>query len=115
MFCLEFNCRFAMAHWLISGVSEKCSIPHGHNEIVTATLVSVLTPRLDGSTNMVEPFERAKSIWHSWIDDHIDHSLHLSSDDPLLGWFAEAEPQRLKRILDSVDKAFRGFPRRGEV
>ncbi|HET6606605.1 MAG TPA: 6-carboxytetrahydropterin synthase [Rhodopila sp.] len=99
MFSLVFNRRYAMAHRLIAGPSEKCSIPHGHNEIVTVTLKAVSPAPLDGHANMVEPFERAKSTWHRWIDDHLDHSLHLSSHDPLIDWFAAQEPDQLRRIL----------------
>lgn len=99
MFSLVFNRRFAMAHRMIAGLSEKCAIPHGHNETVTVTLRAVNPGPLDGGANMVEPFERAKATWRAWIDDHVDHSLHLSGDDPLLGWFAAREPHRLKRIL----------------
>lgn len=99
MFSLVFNRRYAMAHRLIAGLSDKCAIPHGHNEIVTVTLRPTSLAPLDGGANMVEPFERAKSAWHRWIDDHVDHSLHLSADDPLLDWFAQREPHRLARIL----------------
>lgn len=48
---------------------------------------------------MVEPFEQAKSIWHGWIDNHVDHSFHLSANDPLLAWFTDREPHRLGRML----------------
>jgi 6-pyruvoyltetrahydropterin/6-carboxytetrahydropterin synthase len=99
MFNLVFSRRFAMGHRLIEGCSEKCAIPHGHNEIVTVTLRAVSSSRLDGKANMVEPFERAKALWHRWIDDHVDHALQLSATDPLLGWFVRHEPQRLRRIL----------------
>lgn len=99
MFSLVFTRRYAMAHRLISGLSEKCAIPHGHNEVVTVTLRSTSPAPLDGNGNMVVPFERAKGIWHRWIDDYVDHSLHLSADDPLLGWFTEREPRRASRIL----------------
>jgi len=99
MFSLVFNRRFAMAHRLIAGLSEKCAVPHGHNEIVTVTLRAATPASLDGGANMVVPFERAKGTWHRWIDDHVDHSLHLSADDPLLDWFAGREPHRLARIL----------------
>lgn len=99
MFSLVFSRRFAMGHRLIAGLSEKCAIPHGHNEIVTVTLQAVRSAPLDGAANMVVPFERAKGTWHRWIDDHVDHSLHLSSDDPLIDWFASREPHRLGRIL----------------
>ncbi len=99
MFSLVFRRRYAMAHRLITGLSEKCAIPHGHTEVVTVTLQPVSPAPLDGRGNMVEPFERAKSTWHRWVDGHVDHSLHLSGDDPLLDWFAANEPPRLTNIL----------------
>ncbi len=88
-----------MAHRLLAGLSEKCALPHGHNEVVTVTLRAVSAKPLDGAANMVVPFERAKRTWHGWIDGHVDHSLHLSAGDPLLDWFAAREPHRLPRIL----------------
>ncbi len=99
MFNLVFSRRYTMGHRLVSGGSEKCAIPHGHNELVTVRLRAVQSSRLDGGANMVEPFERAKATWHRWIDDHIDHALQLSESDPLLDWFASREPLRLGRIL----------------
>lgn len=99
MFSLVFSRRFAMAHRLLSGASPKCAMPHGHNEIVTVKLVATGPEPLDGGVNMVLPFERAKATWHRWIDEHVDHSLHLRADDPLIDWFAEREPERLARIL----------------
>jgi len=56
MFKLVFSRRYAMAHRLIAGLSEKCAIPQGHNEIVTVTLQAVSTGLLDGGANMVVPF-----------------------------------------------------------
>lgn len=88
-----------MAHRLTAGDSEKCAVPHGHNELVTVTLRARKHVPLDGAANMVEPFARAKARWHRWIDEHVDHALQLSSTDPLLGWFAAHEPHRLARIL----------------
>lgn len=99
MFKLIFRRRFAMGHRLIQGGSEKCALPHGHNEVVTVRLRAVSPAPLDGAANVVEPFERAKSTWHRWIDDHLDHALQLSDDDPLLGWFRQHEPHRLDHIL----------------
>ena len=99
MFSLVFSRRYAMAHRLIAGLSEKCAIPHGHNETVTVTLRAVSPAPLDGFANMVVPFERAKRMWHRWIDEHVDHALQLSAGDPLLDWFAEREPHRLSRLL----------------
>ncbi len=99
MFQLVFSRRFAMAHRLTAGASEKCAIPHGHNEIATVTLRATKPERLDGHANMVEPFARAKALWHRWIDDALDHALQLAETDPLLDWFAAREPHRLARIL----------------
>lgn len=99
MFSMVFTRRYSMAHRLISGASEKCGIPHGHNETVTVTLRASKPAVLDGYVNMVVPFERAKRAWHGWIDDHVDHALQLAADDPLLGWMASREPQRLSRVL----------------
>jgi 6-pyruvoyltetrahydropterin/6-carboxytetrahydropterin synthase len=99
MFNLVFSRRYTMGHRLISGGSEKCAIPHGHNETVTAKLRAFQPCRLDGVANMVEPFERAKATWHRWIDNNVDHALQLSAADPLVDWFANHEPHRLERIL----------------
>ena len=99
MFHLVFSRRYAMAHRLIAGLSDKCAVPHGHNETVTVSLRATAPAPLDGAANMVLPFERAKQTWHRWIDDHVDHALQLSADDPLLDWFLEREPHRAGRIL----------------
>jgi 6-pyruvoyltetrahydropterin/6-carboxytetrahydropterin synthase len=99
MFSLEFSRRFSMAHRLLSGHAEKCAVPHGHNEIVTVRLRATTPQRLDGRANMVEPFERAKTQWHRWIDSAVDHAFQLSETDPLLAWFQAHEPQRLDRLL----------------
>ncbi|MXV45070.1 6-carboxytetrahydropterin synthase [Saccharibacter sp. 17.LH.SD] len=99
---LVFTRRYSMGHRLISGASERCAIPHGHNEYVTVTLgAGPNNPhqRLDGYANMLLPFAEAKGRWHRFIDDHVDHCLQLSEHDPLLRWFADNEPQRLKRII----------------
>ncbi len=96
---LMFSRRFSMGHRLIRSASESCALPHGHNETVTVRLQATSPQRLDGSTNMVLPFARAKAIWHGWIDDHLDHALQLGEDDPLLGWFVAHEPARARRIV----------------
>ncbi len=99
MFSLVFTRRYSMAHRLISGGSTKCATPHGHNEFVTVTLQAVTPKPLDGHVNMVETFERAKSTWHRWIDNCVDHCLQLSDSDGLLDWFRAHEPEQLQRIL----------------
>ena len=99
MFSLVFSRRFAMAHRLISGGSEKCAVPHGHNEVITVVLRAARSSPLDAAPNMLEPFERAEATWHRWIDGHVDHALQLSAEDPLLAWFVSYESRRLDRIL----------------
>ncbi|RFD20999.1 6-carboxytetrahydropterin synthase [Komagataeibacter melaceti] len=99
MFELVFTRRFSMAHRLLSGGSERCALPHGHNEYVRASLRATTPGALDGRANMVLPFQRAKETWHRFIDGHVDHALQLGERDPLLEWFAKHEPQRARRIL----------------
>ncbi|QDH16562.1 6-pyruvoyl trahydropterin synthase family protein [Swingsia samuiensis] len=96
---LVFTRRFSMGHRLIAGTSEKCAIPHGHNEYVKVTLRPQEPKRLDGHQNMVLPFADAKTRWHNFIDNSLDHALQLSEADPLLAWFQEHEPERTSRIV----------------
>jgi 6-pyruvoyltetrahydropterin/6-carboxytetrahydropterin synthase len=104
MAALEFTRRYAMAHRLLATKSPKCAIPHGHNEFVTVRL-DPLTPFRFSDTNSTAPFEAVKRRWHGWIDDHVDHALHLGESDPLIDFFREREPQRLSQIM-----TFQGDP-----
>ncbi|KMQ92621.1 6-pyruvoyl tetrahydropterin synthase [Lasius niger] len=91
-----------MAHRLISGKSEACAIPHGHNEYVTLFLAKGVNhqgDRLDAQANMLMPFAEAKKRWHHFIDNHVDHVFQLSDKDPLIDFFQTKEPERLKRIM----------------
>lgn len=99
MFNLVFSRRYAMAHRLRFCGSEKCAIPHGHNETVTVRLTETEPERLDGQANLVMPFGEAKGRWHEWIDVHVDHALQLGEDDPLIEYFTVNEPERLRRIM----------------
>jgi 6-pyruvoyltetrahydropterin/6-carboxytetrahydropterin synthase len=101
---LEFTRRYAMAHRLLATNSPKCAIPHGHNEFVTVRL-EPLAPFRFGSANSTAPFEVVKRRWHQWIDTHVDHTLHLGEDDPLIAFFREHEPTRLAQIM-----SFQGDP-----
>lgn len=96
---LRFTRRFSMGHRLIGGQSERCALPHGHNEFVTATLRPERATRLDGVSNMLVPFEQAKARWHRFVDERLDHALQLSDADPLLAWFRANEPARAERII----------------
>lgn len=104
MATLEFTRRFAMAHRLLSTNSAKCAIPHGHNEYVTVQLAPDAHFQFGGA-NAAAPFEAVKRRWHQWIDEHVDHALHLGEDDALIGYFREREPERLSRIM-----TFQGDP-----
>ncbi|MBC7770168.1 MAG: 6-carboxytetrahydropterin synthase [Phycisphaerales bacterium] len=104
MAALEFTRRYAMAHRLLATKSPKCAIPHGHNEFVTVRLAPASTFRFS-DTNSAAPFEAIKRRWHQWIDEHVDHALHLGESDPLLGYFREHEPARLSQIM-----TFQGDP-----
>jgi 6-pyruvoyltetrahydropterin/6-carboxytetrahydropterin synthase len=104
MAALEFTRRYAMAHRLLATKSPKCAIPHGHNEFVTVRLDPVARFRFSDA-NSTAPFELAKRRWHQWIDDHVDHALHLGESDPLIDFFREREPQRLSQIM-----TFQGDP-----
>lgn len=98
MFSLVFTRRFAMAHRLCHN-SPKCAIPHGHNEFVRVKLEATEPRRLDGVTNVVEIFDDAKRRWHNWIDNRVDHALHLREGDPLLEYFSWHEPDLVPRIM----------------
>lgn len=101
MFSLVFSRRYAMAHRLLAdpAAAGKCAMPHGHNETVRVTLHATDPRPLDGTRNMVEPFETAKAAWHRWIDDQVDHAFQIAVSDPLLGYFRAHEPERLERLL----------------
>lgn len=92
-----------MGHRLIAGCSDRCAIPHGHNEYVSVTLGAGLNnpqaAQLDGHANMLLPFAEAKGRWHRFIDERMDHAFQLGENDPLLAWFAENEPSRMDRIV----------------
>ncbi|WP_225197669.1 6-carboxytetrahydropterin synthase [Gluconobacter oxydans] len=96
---LVFTRRFCMGHRLITGASERCAIPHGHNEYVRVTLRPAKQTRLDGHANMILPFAEAKTRWHHFVDNSLDHALQLSETDPLLAWFRANEPERAQRIV----------------
>jgi 6-pyruvoyltetrahydropterin/6-carboxytetrahydropterin synthase len=98
MAALEFTRRYAMAHRLLADPASKCAVPHGHNEIVSVRLEPDRAFRFGGS-NAAAPFEAVKGRWHDWLDNHVDHSLQLGEDDPLIGYFRTHEPERLARVL----------------
>lgn len=94
-----FTRRYCMSHRLYNIKNSRCYVPHGHNEYVKVTLVSTGSDRLDGAGNMMAPFSDLKKVWHRWIDDHVDHSLQLSHQDPMLDYFKNNEPENLPHIM----------------
>ena len=104
MAALEFTRRYTMAHRLLATKSPKCAIPHGHNEFVTVRLAPTASFRFS-ETNSAAPFDQIKKRWHQWIDENVDHTLHLGENDPLIGFFREHEPGRLAQIM-----TFQGDP-----
>ncbi len=98
-FNLQFTRRFCMAHRLISGHSPKCAIPHGHNEYVKVFLEPQNDNTLDNEANMIASFAEAKSTWHEFIDNHVDHTFQIGHQDNILSFFKAHEPELLKRIM----------------
>lgn len=101
---LEFSRRYSMAHRLLGDPTSKCLTPHGHDEVVTVRLKPVRPLDL-GDTNMTGSFEQAKGRWHRWIDSQVDHAFQVNAADPLVGYFRDHEPERVKRLM-----VFRGDP-----
>lgn len=104
MGALQFTRRYAMAHRLLATKSPKCAIPHGHNEFVTVRL-DPTTHFKFSDTNCAAPFEQVKRRWHQWIDECVDHTLHLGETDPMIAYFREREPARLSQVM-----TFQGDP-----
>ncbi len=98
-FSLIFERKLIMGHRLYSGLSPKCAIPHGHNEIIRVEIKSHKKDKLNYRDNMIAPFEKVKKTWHHYLDEHLDHAFQLSEKDPLLNYFKENEPEKLKRIV----------------
>ncbi len=88
-----------MGHRLYEGLSKKCQVPHGHNEIIKVEIKAISEETLNHKDNMIAPFEKVKKNWHQFIDEHLDHSLQLSSRDPLLDYFKQREPHILEKIV----------------
>lgn len=88
-----------MAHRLTSGAAPNCSIPHGHDEVVTVKIASDWNAPLDEKTNMLAEFGSVKGRWFEWIDNAVDHSFQLAGTDPLIAYFRESEPEQIARLL----------------
>lgn len=98
-FTLQFERRYSMAHRLLSGAAPRCSVPHGHNEVVTVDIVANTERPLDTDTNMLAEFSVVKKRWFHWIDEMVDHSFQIAHTDPLIEFFRDREPEKLPRLL----------------
>ena len=98
-FTLQFERRYSMAHRLLSGAAPRCSVPHGHNEVVVVEIVASDERTLNPSTNMLAEFSVVKKRWFQWIDKTVDHSFHIADSDPLIAYFRDHEPETLARCL----------------
>lgn len=56
----------------------KCRHLHGHNG---RAIITIETPQLD-QRGMVFDFSEIKEVVSRWIDEHLDHRMLLSHDDP---------------------------------
>src|SRR5690606_333773 len=94
MMVMKFQRKWEGAHRLIEGrnANTKCSQPHGHTWNVIVTLALRIPAPLNGADNVMVPFERAKTTWHKWIDEHVDHSFFFNHRDPLLEFMLKANP-----------------------
>ena len=95
MIHITFYRKFEAAHRLIEGENLKtiCAQPHGH----TWRLRVHLTPleekqRLTPQENTFVLFAQVKKRWHSFIDNHLDHSFFFNKEDPLLPFMQEQLP-----------------------
>lgn len=92
---IKFRRRFEAAHRFYSEGARKtlCGYPHGHTWFVTVSLTYNPPKKLDHSTNILLPFKFAKEKWHQWIDHHVDHAFMYNSEDPLLKFMVQDNPQ----------------------
>ncbi len=90
MYRLEIQHNLEAAHrFYLASSSPKCRSIHGHRWIVTLTLKA---EKLD-SQGMVVEFGQLKAVWRSWLDAHVDHTLMLHQDDPMVGAVRAVEPE----------------------
>lgn len=79
MYTVTSAIHFCYGHRLLNH-QGRCRHLHGHNAKVEITLSS---ETLD-QHGMVRDFEDIKAIVQEWIDEHLDHKMILSKDDPMV-------------------------------
>lgn len=91
MFRVSREIHFCYGHRLLN-YRGKCRHLHGHNGKVVITFE---VPDLD-DRGMVVDFGEIKSVVSRWIDEHLDHRMILSRDDPAVPVLREmGEPMYL--------------------
>lgn len=90
MYRLEIQHNLEAAHrFYLAQSSPKCRSIHGHRWIVILTLKA---EKLDPQGMMIE-FGQLKSVWRSWLDSHLDHTLILHQEDPMVEAVRAVEPE----------------------
>lgn len=89
---MKFRRKWEGAHRFIENGSTVCSQPHGHTWNVEAVVTLPETFKMDLRSNVYAQFSTLKSKWHTWIDDHVDHSFMYNSKDPLLEFMLKDNP-----------------------
>lgn len=77
--------EFCYGHRLV-GHSGKCRYLHGHNGLLE---VDIDAEKLD-AMGMVVDFGEVRDLVKGWIDEHIDHRMVLSRNDPVVPMLLES-------------------------
>jgi 6-pyruvoyltetrahydropterin/6-carboxytetrahydropterin synthase len=79
MYRVTKEITFCYGHRLLR-YDGPCRHLHGHNGLIEITFFSEdLDPR-----GMVVDFDDLKTLVKGWVDEHLDHKMLLSKEDPML-------------------------------
>ena len=84
MFHVSCELNFCYGHRLLN-YPGKCRNLHGHN----GRLIIVLEGDELDDQGMVQDFTHIKRVVGGWIDDHLDHRMILSREDPAVAVLEE--------------------------
>jgi 6-pyruvoyltetrahydropterin/6-carboxytetrahydropterin synthase len=79
MYRVTREIEFCYGHRLLN-YEGKCRHLHGHNG---RAVIALEAPALDGRGMLVD-FGEIKRHLQRWIDEHLDHTMLLCRDDPIL-------------------------------
>jgi 6-pyruvoyltetrahydropterin/6-carboxytetrahydropterin synthase len=103
MFQVSREIDFCYGHRLL-GYGGKCRHLHGHNGRAMITMESA---GLD-ARGMVLDFSEIRDKVSRWIDEHLDHRMVLSRDDPLVPLLRQAgEPMLLLDVNPTAENLAR--------